>query len=140
MYGGQKMANSISGPTVSGGQTLTVALDLTPAGGYNGVNKFGRVIWMTNGVAMGSFTCTSDRSWGSLLVSQGGSTSGVDRCQHDPLRHHPLAHGKCPASPSLANGYQYLLMNRRTLIRCLSLTPLAADPKINILTNPTREN
>jgi hypothetical protein len=30
-------------------------------------------------------------------------------------------------------------MNRRTLIRCLSLTPLAADPKINILTSPTRE-
>jgi autotransporter-associated beta strand protein len=77
MYGGPKLSNSIDGPTVSGGQTLTVALDLTPAGGYNGVNKFGRVIWMTNGVAMGSFTYTSDRIWGSLLVSQGSGNTGT---------------------------------------------------------------
>ncbi len=34
---------------------------------------FGRVIWKANGVEIGSFTCTSDRNWGTILISQGGA-------------------------------------------------------------------
>ena len=65
------------GALTLGGQTLTVALDLTPFGGYNGVDNFGTVTWKTNGVAMGSFTYANPRSWGSLLVSQGSGNTGT---------------------------------------------------------------
>ena len=79
MYGGTKNANAVTGgPVVSGSQTLTVVLDQTPAGGYDGVSNFGKVTWKTNGVAIGTYTYTTTRTFGSILVSQASGNAGTN--------------------------------------------------------------
>jgi autotransporter-associated beta strand protein len=71
-WGGYKTALAISptDQTVSGTQTLTVVLDLTPDN-YDGLTKFGKVTFRTNGVTIASpITYTGTRSFGSIFLSQ----------------------------------------------------------------------
>ncbi len=73
MYGGPENGDPVDGPNDStGSRTLTVILDLTPAGGYNPTaNNFGTVKWRDSQrpTEMGSRTYTAPASFGSLLIS-----------------------------------------------------------------------
>jgi methionine-rich copper-binding protein CopC len=72
MFGGPNNTNPVDGPDAQTGiRTLTAALDLTPAGGYNGTNNFGTVTWFDSlsETPLGSFTYTTSQAFGSLLVS-----------------------------------------------------------------------
>lgn len=72
MFGGPNNTNPVDGPDANTGfRTLTVALDLTPAGGYTGTNNFGTVTWFDSlsGTPLGSFTYPTSQDFGSLLVS-----------------------------------------------------------------------
>jgi hypothetical protein len=88
MFGGVGSANAIDGPTTSGGtRTVTVRLDLTPLGGYNGINNFGTAYFydsvLGNLGSLGdtpsklSFTYTTPQNFGSILISGGASTTGT---------------------------------------------------------------
>ncbi len=72
MFGGLGNGGAVDGPDGnSGNRTVTVTLDLTPAGGYNGTNNFGTVIWSDSQLgALGSYTYTSARDFGSILISE----------------------------------------------------------------------
>lgn len=65
----------------SGTRTLTITLDLTTAGGYNGTSNFGTVYFGADtGVGnayseFGSYTYTADASFSSILLSMSGTTS-----------------------------------------------------------------
>jgi len=83
-YGGLATSNEVlANDTVfSGTRTLTITLDLTQAGGYNGTNNFGKVTFGANTGAgntyqqYGSYTYTSNTNFGSLLLSMNNSTVG----------------------------------------------------------------
>jgi uncharacterized protein (DUF1800 family) len=81
MFGGPENTNAVDGPDGnSGPRTLTVILDLTPAGGYNGLNHFGTVTWRDSQTptALGSYTYTIPTSFGSLLISKStAATTGT---------------------------------------------------------------
>lgn len=79
MFGGQGTANEVAADdvTYSGPRTLTVSLDLTSAGGYNGTSNFGTVTF-SDSVAgeFGSYTYTSDVNFGSIYLSGSNIVSG----------------------------------------------------------------
>ncbi len=63
--------NPVEGPDGNTGtRTLTVSLDLTPGGGYNGSSNFGTATWSDSVLGViGSFTYSTNRSFGSILIS-----------------------------------------------------------------------
>jgi hypothetical protein len=83
MFGGGGNANAIDGPDGNTGfRTLTVTLDLTPAGGYNGTNNFGTVTWSDSvlgvlGTTSTSYTYPTARNFGSILVTQASGSKGT---------------------------------------------------------------
>lgn len=78
MFGGTSNTNPVDGPDGNtGSRAITITLDLTPAGGYNGVSHFGTVSWSDSVLgSIGSFTYTSARDFGSILISGANSFSG----------------------------------------------------------------
>jgi autotransporter-associated beta strand protein len=80
MWGGPGSATgAVDGPEPNTGtRLLTVELDLTPAGGYNGTNNFGKVTWFDaiRG-QLGSYTYTANRNFGAILITQATNTSGT---------------------------------------------------------------
>jgi hypothetical protein len=79
MWGGPGSANAFDGPQPNTGtRLLTVELDLTPAGGYNGTNNFGKVTWFDAILgSLGSYTYTVNRNFGAILITQASGTSGT---------------------------------------------------------------
>ena len=79
MWGGPLTAGAVDGPdNNTGNRTLTVSLDLTPAGGYNGVNNFGKVTWSDSVLgALGGYTYTSAQNFQSMLVTDSLNSSGT---------------------------------------------------------------
>lgn len=66
----------------TGSQLLTMVLDLTPGGGYDGSANYGTVAFFqgdeATGTSLGSFTYTADQSFGSVgLTTAGGGTDGT---------------------------------------------------------------
>jgi hypothetical protein len=83
MWGGLGSGTgSVDGPQLaSGPQLVTIVLDLTPTGGYNGTSNFGTVTWYdgtASGTDLGSYTYLVDRSFDAIGFSQGGTTGSVD--------------------------------------------------------------
>jgi hypothetical protein len=79
MFGGPNNTNSVDGPDANTGfRTVTVTLDLTPAGGYNGTDNFGTVSWSDSVLGnLGNFTYSTTQNFGSLLLSLTNGSSGV---------------------------------------------------------------
>ena len=79
MFGGNGNANAVDGPDGNtGNRTLTVTLDLSPAGGFNGTSNFGTVTWSDSVLGnLGTFTYTTTRTFGSLLITESASSSGT---------------------------------------------------------------
>jgi hypothetical protein len=79
MWGGPLTGGAVDGPdNNTGNRMLTVSLDLTPAGGYNGVNNFGKVTWSDSVLgALGGYTYTSAQNFGSILVTDSYNSSGT---------------------------------------------------------------
>ena len=79
MFTGPQNAGGVDGPNgLVGARTVTVSLDLTPSGGYNGTDNFGTVTWFDSVLgALGSNTYATARSFGSILISEAGSTTGT---------------------------------------------------------------
>ena len=71
--------NPIDGPDGNtGARTLGVALDLTPSGGYNGTTNFGTVTWTDSALGtVGSHTFTAAVNFGSILLSEANTSTGV---------------------------------------------------------------
>ena len=78
-YAGPNNTNSSTGTAQTGSRTLTVALDFTPLGGYNGTTNFGRVTF-SDSVAgsIGSFTYTTNNAFGAIFISEADVTSGTE--------------------------------------------------------------
>lgn len=80
-FGGPRSTNVVNGPTSqSGNQLMTIMLDLTPAGGYNGTDNFGTVSFIqgdANTASFGSYTHTNPISFGSIGFSAAGQSSGT---------------------------------------------------------------
>jgi hypothetical protein len=79
MFGGPGNQNNVDGPdNNTGSRTLTVTLDLTPAGGYNGSTNFGKVAWSDSVLGiLGSYTYTTARNFGSILITGATTTTGT---------------------------------------------------------------
>jgi len=79
MFGGTSNTNSVDGPDGNTGpRTVAITLDLTPAGGYNGTTHFGTVTWSDSALGtIGSFTYTSARDFGSILISGANPFTGA---------------------------------------------------------------
>jgi hypothetical protein len=71
-------SNVIDGPDGNiGTRTLSVILDLTPSGGYNGTTNHGTVTWVDRVLGtLGSHTYTANANFGSILLSEGNSSTG----------------------------------------------------------------
>jgi lysophospholipase L1-like esterase len=71
--------NTIDGPDGNTGpRTLSVTLDLTPSGGYNGTSNFGTVTWSDSLFGtLGSHTYTASVNFGSILLSEANSSAGT---------------------------------------------------------------
>jgi Bacterial Ig-like domain len=80
MFGGPNNTNAVDGPDGKMGfRTLTATLDLTPAGGYDGATNFGTVFWSDSELgALGNYTYPTTRNFGSILISQGGTTGTIN--------------------------------------------------------------
>jgi hypothetical protein len=80
MFGGPNNTNVVDGPDSNTGfRTLTVTLDLTPAGGYDGTSNFGKVTWSDSVLdVLGSYTYTTSRNFDSILITQGTTTSTIN--------------------------------------------------------------
>lgn len=80
MFGGLGNTNGVDGPDHNTGfRTLTVTLDLTPAGGYNGTSNFGTVTWSDSVLGvLGAYTYTASRNFGSILITQAVTTSTIN--------------------------------------------------------------
>jgi hypothetical protein len=80
MFGGTNNTNPVDGPDFNTGiRTLTVTLDLTPEGGYNGTTNFGTATWSDSVLGvLGSYTYTVTRNFGSILITQGTTTSAIN--------------------------------------------------------------
>lgn len=65
---------AIDGPDLGAGagtRTLSITLDLTPAGGYNGTTNHGTVTWADSALGViGSGTYTSNQNFRSILLSK----------------------------------------------------------------------
>ena len=71
-------ANPIEGPEETGARTLTVSLDFTPAGGWDGTTNFGTVTFSDSVYGtIGSHTYTSDHSFGAVFISEAGVSGGT---------------------------------------------------------------
>ena len=70
--------NVIDGPDGNTGtRTLSVTLDLTPTGGYNGGNNHGTVIWTDSVLGtLGSHTFAAGVNFGAILLSEANSSAG----------------------------------------------------------------
>ncbi len=79
MFIGPGSGGSVDGPNdLIGTRTITVSLDLTPAGGYNGTTNFGKVTWSDSVLGvLGSGTYTTARNFGSILISEAGPSAGT---------------------------------------------------------------
>ena len=79
LFGGTSNTNSVDGPDGNTGpRAVTITLDLTPGGGYNGTNHFGTVTWSDSVLGtIGSFTYTSARDFGSILISGANPFTGA---------------------------------------------------------------
>jgi hypothetical protein len=79
MWGGGTTTGNFDGPDGNSGlRTFTVQLDLTPAGGYNGTNHFGKVTWFDAALGpLGTFIYTAARNFGAILISQAGGSTGT---------------------------------------------------------------
>lgn len=79
LFGGPGNTSSLDGPdNNTGNRQLTVSLDLTPNGGYDGITHFGTVTWSDSVLGvLGIHTFTSLRNFGSLLISVPASSSGT---------------------------------------------------------------
>ncbi|MEM8868047.1 MAG: BNR-4 repeat-containing protein, partial [Verrucomicrobiota bacterium] len=74
--------NAKSGPTLTGEQTFTVVLDLTPAGGYDAdANNFGTITYYVGdaatGTAFGTNILDEDVNFAAVSISKNNQTSGV---------------------------------------------------------------
>ena len=67
----------IDGPDANTGpRTLSVTLDLTPTGGYNGTSNHGTVTWSDSVLGtLGSHTYTASVNFGSILLSEANSSA-----------------------------------------------------------------
>jgi hypothetical protein len=79
MFIGVRTSGSTDGPDGNTGpRTLTVSLDLTPDGGYDGVTNFGTVTWTDSGLGavnnLGTAFPLPDQPIGAILVT--GATGG----------------------------------------------------------------
>ena len=76
-FGGTNTDLGVDGGTTvyTTGATLTIILDLTAAGGYNGTDNFGDIEFQVNGSTIGTKQeFTTDRTFGSIgLTAIGGS-------------------------------------------------------------------
>jgi hypothetical protein len=82
MWIGPGTGGSTDGPdNNTGPRTLTVSLDLTPAGGYDGVTNFGTVTWTDSGLGavnnLGTAFNLPNQSIGAILVSGALNTTGT---------------------------------------------------------------
>ncbi len=79
MFGGNGNANGVDGPDGNTGvRTVSVTLDLTPLGGYNGTSNFGKVIWSDSVLGLlGSYTYTTAKSFGAVLISEAFGATGT---------------------------------------------------------------
>jgi len=74
-FPGPGTANGAAIDTVSnvtGTQTLTIVLDLTPDGGWNGTDNFGTVTFFSGSTDMGSFTHGQLRDFGAIGMTTAG--------------------------------------------------------------------
>jgi acyl-CoA thioesterase I len=71
-------ANVIDGPDGNTGpRTLSITLDLTPSGGYNGTSNHGTVTWSDSLLGtLGSHTYNSSVDFGSILLGESNSSGG----------------------------------------------------------------
>ena len=78
MFAGPSTNGGIDGPNdLVGARTLTVSLDLTPAGGYDGETNFGTVTWSDSILGFqGSSTYTSELNFGTIFISEAKDSSG----------------------------------------------------------------
>jgi hypothetical protein len=77
-FAGPVTAVSIAGPVPTGTRTLTVSLDFTPAGGWNGTTNHGTVSFSDSvSGPFGSHTYTADNSFGSILISEANASGGT---------------------------------------------------------------
>ncbi|MDD2598968.1 MAG: hypothetical protein PHO37_07075 [Kiritimatiellae bacterium] len=102
MWAGVGVANPVNGPSnVHGPRTLTMMLDLTPAGGYDGVGNFGTVSWSDSILGdLGSYTYASNIEFNWILISSRSAASGtistllLEQLNHQgPLTLHILPRG-----------------------------------------------
>ena len=79
MFGGTSNTTAVDGPDgLTGPRTVTITLDLTPAGGYNGTNNFGTITWTDSVLGtLGTFTHTTTRDYGSIFISGANSFTGA---------------------------------------------------------------
>ena len=82
MFIGPRTTGSPDGPDGNTGpRTLTVRLDLTPAGGYDGVSNFGTVTWTDSGLGavnnLGTAFALPNQPIGAILVSAANLASGT---------------------------------------------------------------
>ncbi len=66
------------GAFFTGSQTLTMSLDLTTAGGYNGTNNFGTIAFAVGTTSLGSVTYTTlaDADFQYIGLTQAAATGG----------------------------------------------------------------
>jgi len=81
-FAGPGSANGVDGPDgQSGDQLLTIVLDLTPGGGYDGASNFGTVTFIQGdedtGTPLGSHTYTVDGTFGSIGLSSAGPNTNA---------------------------------------------------------------
>ena len=79
MFGGPRNTNAVDGPGPNAGfRTLTVSLDLTPVGGYDGVFNFGTVTWSDSVLGpIGTYTWSEPVDFSAILITQTASSGMV---------------------------------------------------------------
>jgi hypothetical protein len=94
MFGGPGSANVIDGPDGNTGpRTLTVALDLTPAGGTHG-----KVTWSDSALGViNSYTYTAARTFNSILIT-GSTTCTISNLTLSQTGQSSPSHSPDPAS------------------------------------------
>ena len=80
MFGGLTNTNAVDGPDNNTGfRTLTVSLDFTPAGGFDGAANFGTVSWSDSVLGvLGSYTYPTSRSFNSILLTQAATSTTIN--------------------------------------------------------------
>lgn len=80
MFGGLTNTNAVDGPDNNTGfRTLTVSLDFTPAGGFDGAANFGTVSWSDSVLGvLASYTYPTSRSFNSILLTQAATSTTIN--------------------------------------------------------------